>query len=220
MQNSLWYLKNYNLFESIPEKKLTKIAGEMQLKECREECPIYHPLEIAKKIFIVKKGEVALYKQNKNGHRYIFDTLGPGSLFGHLGGDTESYGHHAMGRAGVCVCVFDRAQFLEILAAYPDLMLRFMQDMSAKIAEYQDALMHHHADAEQIILHELERLHYKRQQGFLGSIINRPLRATHQQIAEITGLNRVTVTRTMRQLREKKKISYDAKTGIITLKNA
>lgn len=215
-KQKFWCFKNYDLFKGISEKKIKAIAKDAYMKECKQACPIYEPGQNSRHVYIVKRGEVNLYYK-KNDKRFVFDTLGPGSVFGNIAMKESEHGHFAEGTPGVCVCMTPIAQFQDILAAYPEVMMRFLRDMSDKISEYQaqfDALQ---SSADELILHELERLHIKRQQNFLGQWLNRPLRITHEKLAERTGLNRVTVTKIMKRLREDKKLTYDSKTGIIEL---
>lgn len=215
-KQKFWCFKNYDLFKGISQKQIEAIATEAQMKECQQVCPIYEPGQISSHIYIVKRGEVNLYYQ-KNDKKFVFDTLGPGSVFGNISMKETAHGHFAEGTPGVCVCMIPRDQFQQILSAHPEVMMRFLQDMSGKISEYQaqfDALQ---SSAEELVLHELERLHIKRQQNFLGQFLNRPLRITHEKLAERTGLNRVTVTKVMNRLRDQKKLTYDSKTGIIDL---
>jgi CRP-like cAMP-binding protein len=138
-------------------------------------------------------------------------------VFGNIFVQVTAHGHFVEGSLGVCVCMIPREQFQQISSAYPEVMMRFLRDMSCKIAAYQapfDALQ---SSADELILHELERRHIKRQQNFFGQWLNRPVRITHEKLAERTGLNRGTVTKIMKRLREDKKITYDSKTGIIEL---
>jgi CRP/FNR family cyclic AMP-dependent transcriptional regulator len=215
-KQKFWCFKNYDLFKGISQKKIKEIATDAQLKECRQSCPIYSPGQSSQHVYIVKRGEVNLYYK-KNDKKFVFDTLGPGSVFGNIAMKETSHGHFAEGTPGVCVCLIPIEQFQQILSAHPEVMMRFLQDMSCKISEYQaqfDALQ---SSADELILHELERLHIKRQQNILGQWLNRPLRITHEKLAERTGLNRVTVTKIMKRLREAKKLTYDSRTGIIEL---
>ena len=91
-----------------------------------------------------------------------------------------------------------------------------MQDMSSRIREYQDEVGAQQGTAKELILHELQRLHTKKQKSFLG-LFEVPLRVTHQKLADLTGLNRVTITRTLKELKEDKLISIDSESGVINL---
>lgn len=214
----LWYLKNYNVFQGIPLSDLKKVATGAKIKECKSECSLYAPYDATDNVYILKRGEVSLYHE-KDGQRYVFDTLGPGSVFGSINSDAKKYGHFAMGGPGTCVCIFPIDEFLALIAKYPEATLKLMKHMSQKIIEYQVQFHNTQSRAEELVLHELERMYMKRQQNFIGKFIERPLRLTHKHIAELTGLNRVTVTRSMKKLQELGAIQQDSRTGIIEIMN-
>ena len=214
--NKLWYLKNYNLFQGISDEDLYKISEDIDGLQCQKGCKIYDSEKTADYIYIVKNGEVQLFHQ-KGEKKFIFDTLGPGSIFGGVSFTENEYGHSAEAIAGSYMCVFPREAFKKILSAYPETMLKYMEYVTQRLQEYQAQFDKLNDSAEELILHELTRLHQKRQQSFFGQfLVNRPLRATHEEIARLTGLNRVTVTRAMKSLKAKNKVCYDTKTGAIS----
>jgi len=213
----LWYLKNYDLLQGIDPQEIEKIATDTSIKHCDKECVIYEPLDKMDNIYIVQKGEVHLYHE-KDGKKFIFDTLGPGSMFGNSDiMDQEGYGHYAKGLPGLCLCVCPRADFIKLILGHEEAGIRFINHLSEKLADYQTQFRNTHEKAEEIVFSELKRLHKKRQYAFLGEWFQRPLRATHEEIAQHTGLNRVTVTKIMKKLREAGKISHDSHTGIIQI---
>ena len=212
----LWYLKNYNLFQGISDEDLYKISEDIGGVKLKKFDIFYDPKKKAEFIYIVKTGEVNLYHK-KGDKKIIFDTLGPGSIFGGVSFEEgKNYGHYAEASIGTYACTFTLEAFKKILAAHPDTMLRYMEHVTARLQDYQAEFEKRNESAEELILHELIRLHQKRQQSFFGQfLVNRPLRATHEQIAELTGLNRVTVTRSIKSLKEQKRLCYDNKTGAI-----
>lgn len=213
--SKIWYLKNYNLFQGIPDSELYKISENIGGIKLEKEEVIYDAQKTAEFIYIVKTGEVQLYHK-KGDKKIIFDTLGPGSIFGGVSFQKEKYGHCAEASVGTYACTFTLDAFKKILSAYPETMLKYMEHVTARLQDYQAEFEKRSESAEELILHELNRLHEKRQKTFFGHfLIRRPLRATHEQIAQLTGLNRVTVTRAIKSLKEQKKICYDNKTGAI-----
>ncbi len=214
----LWYLKNYDLFEGISEADITKVAADTQMIEPPAHTVLYEASDEVERVYVIKKGEVRLFHQHpESGKKVIFDTLEPGDVFGGISPESSQYGHFAQTMPGTCVCAFSQAEFLALISTYPQVMFRFMKHMTSRVAEYQQEFGKYQSKADDLVLHELQRLNDKRQRGWLGTIINRPLRATHEEIATLTGLNRVTVTRAMKSLREQSLIEYDSHTGVITL---
>jgi CRP/FNR family transcriptional regulator len=214
-EQKFWYLKNYNCFSTITDEQIAEIAQSADMTEYHESTIVYNPKTLGGNIYVVKRGEVNLFHE-KQGKKYVFDTLGKGSMFGDISHETMPLGHFAEGAAGTMVCTFTTEDFLKIVAKYPAVMMCTLQDMSSRIREYQDEVGAQQGTAKELILHELQRLHTKKQKSFLG-LFEVPLRVTHQKLADLTGLNRVTITRTLKELKKDGLISVDSGSGVIDL---
>ena len=105
-------------------------------------------------------------------------------------------------------------EFLKIIENQPQLMLNLMQRMAERIQDYETKIRSNIETASERVYSELERLQQKRRRSFVGKII--PLQITHEKLAEHTNLNRVTVTRSLKRLKDEGLITIDAK-GIIEL---
>ncbi|MBT4384344.1 Crp/Fnr family transcriptional regulator [Candidatus Peregrinibacteria bacterium] len=210
--NKLWYLKNLDIFEGIPEDEMMELAGKVQECMFSKDELIYSPDEAIQSIYVVKRGEVRLY-HSKNGKRNVFDVLGPGSLFGGIAFNSDKSTHFAQATHPTKVCIFSEQDFLGVLTKRPELMLRFIKKVTGKIQEYENRLKGRADSAEDVILTELTRLQEKRSQSLFGKWKANGVHITHEELAELTGLNRVTVTRLLKRLKEQKKIAT-TKAGI------
>jgi CRP/FNR family transcriptional regulator, cyclic AMP receptor protein len=211
----VWYLKNYNCFKSITDEQIADIATSANMQEYTDTTLLYDPATVGEFVYIVKRGEVNLFHE-KQGKKYIFDTLGVGSMFGDIAKKGEPLGHFAEGAPGTVVCTFTIEDFLRIVATYPSVMLCTLQEMSERLHEYADEVGAQQDTAKDLIVHELKRLHKKKQKAFLG-LFEVPLRVTHQKLADLTGLNRVTITRILKELKEEGVITINSETGVINL---
>ena len=81
-------------------------------------------------------------------------------------------------------------------------MLRFMKKITQRLREYEDRLNERTKTADEIILSELKHLQEKRRNTLFGKFKANKIHITHEELAELTGLNRVTVTRALKKLRE------------------
>ncbi len=202
----LWYLKNLDIFEGIPDDELMQLAGRVQECMFSKDEVIYSPNEALNSIYTVKRGEVRLY-HSKNGKRMVFDVLGPGSVFGGIAFSSDKSTHFAQATHPTKVCIFTEQDFLAILQKRPELMLRFIKKMTSKIQDYEDRLKERADTAEENIMKALQSLQEKRSQSLFGRWAAKGVHITHEELAELTGLNRVTVTRLLKRLKEAKKIS-------------
>jgi len=210
--NKLWYLKNLDIFEGISDQEIMEIAQKVRECQFSKDELIYSPDDSLECIYMVKRGEVRLY-HSKNGKRTVFDVLGPGSLFGGIRLDKEKSTHFAETTHPTKVCIFSESDFLEVLRAHPELMMRFIKKITSKIEGYEDRLKQRGDSAEELIMNELGRLQKSRSRSLFGFFKASNLHVTHEELAELTGLNRVTVTRSLKRLKEEGQIRTE-KSGI------
>lgn len=211
----LWYLKNLDIFERIPDDEIMQLAGKVRECMYSKDEMIYSPNEELNFIYAVKRGEVRLF-HSKEGKRMVFDVLGPGSLFGGIVFNSEKSTHFAQATHPTKVCIFSEADFLGILQKRPEIMMRFIRKMTGKIQEYEYSLSRRSDSADDLILIELSKLQEKRGRSLFGMWKPSSVHITHEELAELTGLNRVTVTRVLKRLKDELKISID-KSGISLL---
>lgn len=212
-----WVIKDMiDLYEGIPEAKFCEIAPQSVDKNLKKDQLIYSPDEKNQNIYVVHRGEVILY-HSRDGKRAIFDTLGPGSVFGSFDPGSEYPTHYAQATKNTMLCTTPLDEFLKVISAYPEAMLNLMRKMALRIKDYEIRMKSSIETAVERVYSELSRLHHKRQKSLLSKMI--PLQMTHEKIAELTNLNRVTVTRCIKKLKEEGLIEVDHKTGVITLRN-
>lgn len=216
---SFCYLSQFDLFDALPESELAKEAPSMHGKKYAKGEVIYSPREETELIYVLKEGEVILYHSH-DGKQETFDTIGPGTLFGTFSVESRVPSHFAEATRDSTVCVFPIKDFLSVLRNKPDLMMRFIQSMADRLQDYEKRFKNNLQTAKETIYEELARLKSKQQKSFLGKFFGKegpPLRLTHEQIASLTGLNRVTVTRSLKELKEEGLLSINPDTGVIEL---
>lgn len=211
-------LKNIDIYDGIPESSFCQVAPNSFEDNYSKDTQLYTPHKEDGNIYVIKRGEVILY-HSKDGKRAIFDTLGPGSVFGSFDPESPTPNHFAMTTKASYLCVTPVKEFLKVISAHPESMLKFMQKMASRINDYEMKIQNSIETASERIYSELLRLNKKRQHSLLGKWMSIPLQVTHEQIAERTNLNRVTVTRSLKKLREEGLLSIEKETGIIKLKD-
>ncbi len=216
---TLCYLSEFDIFEQIPDKELMKDAKNMHGKTFKIGEEIYNPHQESPYIYMLKRGEVTLFHSHE-GRRETFDTIGPGTLFGNFNLCNEKPSHFAEASREAQVCVFKVEEFLSVLSNNPELMMKFIQSMAERLQDYEARFKNNLQTAKETIFGELSRLKTKRRKGFFGKFFGAegpPLRLTHEQIASLTGLNRVTVTRSLKELKEEGRVMINAESGVIEL---
>ncbi len=214
MQKKILCLRNIDLYEGITEKELITIGKDAVEGYFKKDSIFYSPNDPAKHVYVLKEGEVELY-QEINGKRVIIETLTSGDVFGDFG--TNRTNHTALATRGAYICKTPTSEFLDIVRKHPEVALNLMQSLAEKTEDYENKIAALSRPAKEQLFAEIKRLDHKNKRRILGKIFNIPLRISHKKLAEKTGLNRVTVTKLMGELRRDKKIQLNAKTGAIEI---
>ena len=212
-----WYITHIDIFEGISDMEMMQIAEKAAEHRCESSKHIYGPHDgFDRNVFILKEGEVVLYHSH-DGKRQIFDVLGPGSLFGNFFPTSASASHFAEALPGSRYCSVPIEDFQKVVAVHPEILIRLLQKLSARLQDYEHKLKIDTGSAMDRVLNELKRYQRKKRNPFSLLSKDSPLALTHEKLAELTGLNRVTVTRTIKLLKLEGEIDVDAK-GLISLK--
>jgi len=211
----MWFLKNLDIYKGVSEKTLCLLAPTSFEENYNKETQIYTPHTTDRNIYVLKHGEIILY-HSKDGKRAIFDTLGPGSVFGSFDLNQVKPTHFAETTKNTLLCITPLDGFLNIIQNNPELMLNLMQRMAERVQDYETKIRSNIETASERVYLELERLQKKRQRSFVGKLIPVPLQITHEKLAEHTNLNRVTVTRSIKKLKDDGLISV-GENGVIEL---
>lgn len=196
------YFRNLDPYEGVAEAELCTIAPTAVDRRTPKGTVLYSEHDPAAGIYVVKSGEVEL-SHVQDGKVTVFDTLGPGGVFGDFGFTGQSPAHTARTTRPSLLCITPVEEFMKIIAARPELMLRFMRRMAERIQDYEARLKTTSTSARERVYAELVRLQEKQRSGLLSKLRTVvPVRITHEALAEHTGLNRVTVTRALASLKD------------------
>jgi len=214
----LWYLSHLDLFEGITEEEVHHIANQATDLQNTTRATLYTPFDGRdRNVFIVKEGEVVLFHSNE-GKRTVFDVLGPGMLFGNFVPNAEPVSHFAEALAGSRICTFPPEDLQRVVTVHPEILARLLGKLTERLHDYEARLQMDMASAQDKVLGELQRYSRKKRNLFSWFKDETPIALSHERIAELTGLNRVTVTRAIKILRQRDLITMD-ESGRIVLRH-
>jgi CRP-like cAMP-binding protein len=157
--------------------------------------------EMARSLFLIAGGRVQLYRTTRDGRRFVIATLGPGSMFGEaslLGG--EGPNTFAVALEPCTVWVMPRQKALEISST--DAMFGFglMQAMGQRVMEAEN---------------RLEQVAYSTIASRLAALLlelggadpKGVVHATHQELADMLGTWRETISKTLQDFRQRGLVS-------------
>jgi CRP/FNR family cyclic AMP-dependent transcriptional regulator len=153
--------------------------------------------EMARSLFLVASGRVQLYRMTRDGRRFVIATLGQGSLFGEdslLPEDgPDSY---AVAIEPGTVWVMPRKEAVEISSTNALFGFGLMQAMGQRLIEAENSL---ERLAYSTIAARLAALLLELSGDGSGDVVH----ATHQELADMLGTWRETISKTLQDFRER-----------------
>jgi CRP-like cAMP-binding protein len=213
-RTKLWYLKNINVLEGLPEHKLKALAARTSMSRLRKSGVIYFPETQSKNIYFLKSGHVKIVRLSPEGREAILDIVGPGEIFGELAltdEPEEEYVEIAEALDEVLICAMSKDDFTEFLKKNPDLNLRMLKLIGLKLRRVESKV-------EDLIFKNVrERIitFLLRFAEAFGKIKDRqitvPKFLSQDEIAHLTGASRQTVAMILNDLRQEELIDFTTK---------
>ncbi len=207
--DKIWYLKQLEVFKDMTPKDMDDIGLIVDEKNVSKKEIILEP-EDKEKVYLIKKGQVRLYQLTEDGKRVIVDTLGPGGVFGNFGGEGQSQ-NFAEASSDTFICVAKRNTFFETVAKKPGASAKIMGMIFDQLSHAQDYVA---AMAGGGVLSKfkfkLAELGGKYGET-KGDKVKITQRFTHEELADMIGVSRETVTKLLGSLRQRGIIAMDGK---------
>jgi len=198
MIDKIWYLQQLHLFKSLPIEKLKKVESLFFMKQYDRNEVIFEPGD-HDKVFIVKTGDVELYRLNPEGKKVIIERLLPGSFFGDLGtqGPIDLF---VEARSNSLVCSLKRDTFFSIVSQYPDLSEKLMKQLFERLMRVEKRMS---SIATDNVLQRFIQLLLSLGKEKTKDIVEIPEKLTHEEMAQMLGTSRQTITKLMNELERK-----------------
>lgn len=212
--NKLTYLSSIQIFRDLSPAELMEMDRQITMSSCAAGKIFFMPQDTGEALFLIKKGSVQLYRLAPNGKKLVVATLGPGAIFGEM--SLVGQGMHNTFAEAVddcLLCVMGRADVERLLREKPDVAFRFLETMSTRVSQLEARL-------EDIAFKSIPArlagllLQLAADQNGRGDIRG----YTHQDLSEMLGTYRETVTQTLNEFKADGLIDIGRKR--ITLLNA
>lgn len=207
-------MQDTDLYEGMDAADLSKLPDTTNSQVCLQGEILFSPENPAKDVFILKEGEVELYLE-ENGKKITIETIVPGEVFGNCSNYKTVYTARVARKSFICKT--PKKVFMNALAKNNELCFRFMQLLADRLTYSENRLASLVRPAKQQIIDELVRMKAKEERTIFGKIFRFPVKISHQALAERVGLNRVTVTRILGDLKKENIITLNPKTGEIKI---
>jgi CRP-like cAMP-binding protein len=213
----LWYLKKVPLLGDLNSETLGQIADLVEIKEIRRRQVIYLPGDPGNAVYIVNGGRVKVSKVTRDGKELTLAYRSPGEVFGEaclIDGSPREEMAEAMENA--LVTEIDRGQFEKLLSTHASLGYRMTKILAQRRREMET---------------KIENLVFKDVNSKLAELLLRlgseygvddsrgtlvALKITHQEMANLIGSTRETVSLTLAQFKRKGLIQTEGRKVIIS----
>ncbi len=204
------HLRNVPIFTDLSDSDLTKISTKMVSREYEKGQIILLEESMGETFFIITRGTVKVTRLSDDGREVILAILGESDFFGEMSLlDGEGRSANIVVNENAEVMTLSRRDFLECLESYPKIAIALLEELAVRLRKSDQQIESLSlSDSEQRIGITLIRL--AEEQGTIkrGNVIvhNLPFQ---QDIANMAGTSRETVSRTLKLLEDKKLVKRD-----------
>jgi CRP-like cAMP-binding protein len=213
---SLHPLSAVELFRGVSEREARKISELCTERRFPHGTTIFCAGDPSHSLYILKSGIVKLISVSEKGSETILHILKPGEIFGELLLSRERRAFTVRTAEDSVVTVISREGFNRLLSLAPTVALNFIQVLSKRLAEVEEGLAE---SSHTWSYHRLAKvlLHLSEQYGeevSSGTLIT--LRLTHEDLANLIGTTRETVTTQLNRFSRMGLLSRRARQIIVT----
>lgn len=195
--------KAVELFQGISETEAQRVASLCAERKYGKDVTIFSKGDPSNALFIVKSGKVRILSLSDRGTETIVHILKEGEIFGELLLSEEQRAFTAVAGTDALVTVLSKGSLTELLAAIPTISKNFIRLLSMRLAKVErDFGDFGHTWSYNRLAKVLLRLceeHGKETPA--GTVIL--LRLTHEDLANLIGTTRETVTTQMIRFRRR-----------------
>ena len=196
MEEKIGYLSDVELFRDLSDRDRTELERMTTLTNVPRGRVFYQPEDVSEVLFLVKQGQVQLYRISPEGKKLVIAALGTGAIFGEMALLGQQM-HNAFAEAmeDSVILVMSRADLERLILNKPILGLRMLEITGRRLS-----------DAES----RLEDMAFKGIPARLASLLLRLAAErdtdeitglTHQDLAETIGTYRETATQVLNDMK-------------------
>ena len=211
------FLRNFPLFEDLPNTELLKLANIINKKESPKYHFIYQAGDMTDTIYFLDKGTIKIGTHSTEGKEVIKSILHPKAMFGELSllGEEKRSDFAKTMDSDTTFYVMRVPAFKEIVRSNPNLSMKLISMLGRKLKNTErrlESMILKDARARIIDFLKDNAKNNGRQIGF-EMLLKHSL--TQQDIANFTGTSRQTVTSVLNDLKKSNLIYFKRKSILI-----
>jgi len=199
------HLRNIPIFTDLSDSDLNRIASKMVSRDYEKGQMILLEESTGETFFIITSGTVKVTRLSDDGREVILALLGESDFFGEMSLlDGEGRSANIVANEDAEVMTLSRRDFLECLETYPKIAISLLEELAVRLRKSDQQIESLSlSDSEQRIGITLIRLAEERGTIKRGDVTVQNL-PYQQDIANMAGTSRETVSRTLKLLEDKK----------------
>jgi CRP-like cAMP-binding protein len=212
------HLRNVPIFTDLSDSDLNRIASKMVSRNYEKGQMILLEESTGETFFIITSGTVKVTRLSDDGREVILALLGGSDFFGEMSLlDGKGRSANIVANEDAEVMTLSRRDFLECLETYPKIAIALLEELAVRLRKSDQQIESLSlSDSEQRIGITLIRLAEERGTIKRGDVTVQNL-PYQQDIANMAGTSRETVSRTLKLLEDKKLVKRNG--GDITIFN-
>jgi CRP-like cAMP-binding protein len=202
MKERIEALRAIPLFQTLEDRDLREIADLLIDRKFPKNATIFEEGVGGDYMYVIQEGQVKVTKMSEDGREKILEILGPGDFFGEMALlDREPRSASIKTTLRCVLLALSRKDFVDLLRRNPDIAMELIRVLSRRLREADE---------------QIRGLLFERVEGRTRRVLRRlacdpvpgqpGLRATptltHQQLADLVGTSRETITRVLKDLRD------------------
>jgi CRP/FNR family transcriptional regulator, cyclic AMP receptor protein len=194
VQSKVSLLRESDLFRDFSPSDMEEVERVTTMTTCRRGRIFYSAGQDAEVLFVLKKGRVQLYRHSEDGKRLVTAIVSAGSIFGEMPLLSQRMHDNVAEALEDCtLCVMSRADVEHLLETKPRLALNVISILADRLAAAEQRM---EMQAYGSVSQRLARLLLK-----LAAESDQVDGVSHQQLGDLIGASRETVTRVLGDLR-------------------
>ena len=191
-------LKRIRLFHSLSDNELFELSSKVMLREFKKNHIILHEEDTNSFMYIIVEGKVKIFQIGNQGKEMIMSVHGAGEFFGEMSlidGKTDPATVAAMEHS--LIAIISRSDFYSLLHSQEKMLENLLEILCSRLREsWKKIQMLNFNDAAQRIKMLLLILSEDYgEETHSGTTLR--IKLIHQNVADMTGLTRETVTRVL-----------------------
>ena len=209
-------LKKYPLWATLSNEEYHELDVSNNFKQATEGEFIYFEAFNHNNIYFLKNGNIRLGYLDQAGNKIIKDVLCAGDFFGQISLEKDNLdGEFAQAvKSDVSICAFTIDSFNALLKKKPELAISYSKMIGLRMRRFQNRLVNIlQKDARTRLLLFLQQLLHdapEKMQG-LNNDIQIPGYLTHEEIGQLIGSSRQTVTTILNDFKEEGLLKHERK---------